>query len=131
MQGLKRGLGSYLANARRHGRRLDAVVMDNSAAANTQQAYREMLGELSGAAGAEIAYAGAPEKLSWLEHCVKAGLPRAVVAFGLFGHREGPYNAANNANASLLQTVGSPIFCADDDTICDPYCRRSARRARL
>ena len=120
VQGLKRGLGSYLANARRHGRRLDAAVMDNSAAASTQQAYREMLGELSRAAGAEIAYAGAPEKLSWLEHCIKAGLPRAVVAFGLFGHREGPYNAANNANANLLHTVGSPIFCADDDTICEP-----------
>lgn len=118
--GLSRGLGSYLANARRHGRRLDAVVMDNSAAPPTQQAYREMLAELSRATGAEIAYAGAPEKLSWLERCVGEGLPRLVVAFGLFGHREGPYNAANNANANLLHTVGIPIFCADDDTICEP-----------
>ena len=79
----------------------------------------------------KLAVTTLPQKASWLEHCVKAGLPRAVVAFGLFGHREGPYNAANNANANLLQTVGSPIFCATMTPYASPYCRRSARRVRM
>ncbi|WP_189960077.1 phosphopantetheine-binding protein, partial [Streptomyces alanosinicus] len=120
--GLRRALLSYGANAHRHGHEVEFVVMDNSSSAATRDAYRTMLQDLARSEKAEIHYGGAEEKVAWLDLCHReAGLPREVLAFALFGHREGPYNAANNANANLLHTVGRPVLCADDDTLGETY----------
>jgi amino acid adenylation domain-containing protein len=120
VSGLMRGLRSYHANAARFGRSASFTIMDNSASGQTRRDYRDVLRDFSRATGAQIFYAGAEEKRAWLAACAEeSGVPARIVAFGLFGHRRGPYNAANNANANILHATGQPIFCADDDTLCD------------
>ena len=117
---LLRALGSYQDNAQRHGHYPTFTVMDNSTSKATREEYREALGSLARRSGAEISYAGAEEKTAWLDACAQeSGVDRAVIAFGLFGHSRGPYNAANNANANILHATGRRLLCADDDTFAD------------
>ena len=117
---LLRALDSYHDNARRHGHAPSFTVMDNSNTTATRDHYREALSAFARRTNAEVSYAGMEEKAAWLDACAReSGVDKRVIAFGLFGHRRGPFNAANNANANILHATGQPLFCADDDTLAD------------
>src|SRR5262249_53767664 len=62
VRSLARCLGSYLENGRRHGRKTEYVVIDDSEGPEMRRANRELLHALADEYGAEIAYAGPEEK---------------------------------------------------------------------
>ncbi len=79
-----------------------------------------MLSELAAGSGVEVFYAGAEEKLRYAEALTGGdGIPPDVARFALFGprHAVAPTMGANR-NAILLQTRGSLLLSADDDTVC-------------
>jgi hypothetical protein len=122
---LRRAVSSYLANAREYGHHPTFVVMDNSTGPASRRDNVEVLRQSERDFGVSIRYADAALKRAYaMQLADQLGTGPDVVRFALEGDREGSFNAANNANAALLDTVGDAIFCADDDTVCDTYVLR-------
>jgi hypothetical protein len=117
---LERGLSSYLENARRHGRRCDFVVVDDSPGAETRQACRRLLRRLGDRWEAPILYAGLEEKARFARELgALTGVPSEVIRFALFDVEGfGLATVGANMNALLLHTAGQALFAADDDTVC-------------
>lgn len=120
VDGLRRGLSSYIENGRRFGRTNDFVVADDSPAPATRGAYRQALSALKAEHGVEIFYGGLEEKIRFAKKLIDAqAAPPEVVRFALFdGERCGLVTIGANLNATLLHTAGDAILSIDDDTVC-------------
>jgi len=117
-EALRRALAGYIQNIKRSGRTTDFVVVDDSAAAETRDACRQMLRSLSARYGATILYAGLEEKTRYARRLIDAGLSPEVVNFALFDVEQCGYSSGANHNALMLHTTGEALFSTDDDTVC-------------
>jgi len=116
---LERGLTSYIENTRRHSRRVEFTVMDDSEQPGPRAATRERLGTLASRYGVSIAYAGSEEKTRFATTLAReAGAPPSVIQFALFDPERCGRTIGANHNAHQLHAVGDAFFSADDDTVC-------------
>ncbi|HEV2888650.1 MAG TPA: hypothetical protein VGX49_17200 [Jatrophihabitans sp.] len=116
---LHRALTSYAANCLDAGRRVEVVVVDDSADPGTRRAYRRMLGQLQSSLGLDLHYGGLEEKSAFVAALAGTGdLPEEVVRFGVLGEGAAGATIGANRNALLLHSAGERIFSADDDTVC-------------
>jgi hypothetical protein len=119
LDALTRAVQSYAANAQRHARPVDVVVMDDSEAPATRAQARDVLTRLAGESGWSIHYGGLDEKRAFARDLGEAaGVPPGLVDFALFGVPECDRTYGANRNALLLHTAGELIVSVDDDTIC-------------
>ena len=120
VEGLQRGMISYIEHCQHFGRTLDYVVADDSKMPATRDAYRQMLRSLKERYGVSIAYAGFEEKATFVKKLSEVGnIPEEIVSWACIGDKQynvGTYGA--NRNTLLLHTVGECIFTTDDDIIC-------------
>lgn len=116
-QSLRRAAESYAAIARRHQRKIELLVLDDSADAATRKQNRDQLRGL----GATVLYAGREEKEHYARALARrAQVPQAIADYALFREAPFKYSAGANRNALILATAGRAIFAADDDTIAEP-----------
>lgn len=120
VEALQRGLISYIEHCQHFGRSLDFAIMDDSPAASTRQAYREILRALQTRYSVPIAYAGLDEKRAFAHRLQEAGdIPPEAIFWACVGNREyGASTSGANRNALLLHTVGECLFSSDDDVVC-------------
>jgi hypothetical protein len=113
-------LESYLENFQHHHRTIAISVFDDSEAAETRQAYRQLLYKFKRKASLSILYAGLEEKQKFTSALVqRSSIPEDVITFALLGQEDyGITTIGANRNAMLLHTVGEAILCVDDDTVC-------------
>jgi hypothetical protein len=116
---LSRAVRSYAANGHRHGRVRRFVVMDDSRG-HIARRNRALLAALAGDVEGEIRHAGGDEKRAFLDRLENDyGLDRALLEFAFLDpYRSGRAIGANR-NCLLLETAGSMVFAADDDSVCD------------
>ena len=104
---------SFVDHARRHGRAPEFVVMSDGAD------MRGSLHAVSADTGATIRYAGPAEKRMFADALVhESSVSRDIVEFALFGHASVEPRIGANRNCLALETIGSLVFSADDDTRC-------------
>lgn len=117
---LKRSITSYIENTLHFGRDCEFVVVDDSKAYQTRDAYRRILKDLSISYGVTIAYAGLEEKLVFIQRLAEIGnCPADVIKYACLGDsRYGVMTVGANRNTLLLHTVGDLVLSADDDTVC-------------
>ncbi len=114
---------SYVANAKTHGRDMRFFVSDQTPRDGATRDSSAELHALGLELGAEIFYAGVPEKSAFAKIlCSGSSIPPDVVRFALFGNGNASANIGSNRNATLLQTCGSMFISVDDDTICETAC---------
>jgi len=112
-------LESYVENCRRHDRNPDFVVVDDSRDAGAEDRTRSALEQVRRRLGASIRYGGQRDKHRFAHAlAAESGLPADVVGFALFGDERCSLFTGGNRNALLLDTAGSLVFSADDDTLC-------------
>ena len=115
---LRRVASTTLEHTRRHGRRVELVVVDDSDEEH-QQANLAVLHELRERYGIDVWYAGPTEKAAFArtlaEHC---GIPLATVNVALTLPAGWPATPGANRNAMLLHTVGDALLSLDDDMVC-------------
>jgi len=115
---LARSLETYLGNAATHGRRVRCVVADDSRE-DTQHSIREIVARTAGRHGFDWTYIGAAAKAALAAVLTeRAGVREAVVQFALGDTLRCGSSIGANRNALLLETSGSPVVSADDDTEC-------------
>jgi hypothetical protein len=116
---LRRGIESFIANTREHGRAPDFVVADDSTKAGAQDDCRRMLRAVAQENSVQIKYAGDEEKQRFAQTLTKlSGVAPALVDFALFGMDGFGYKGGANRNALMLHQAGSVFCTADDDAIC-------------
>jgi hypothetical protein len=115
---LKRCLGSYICNLRRHGRGFDLVVVDDSDKSEDRNACRAWLRCLSHKLNLKIFYAGFEEKLSYVDRIASMGLRADLVRFVLTNPLNISSSPGANRNAILLHSVGELVLACDDDSVC-------------
>jgi hypothetical protein len=110
---LERAVVSAVANARRHDRVLEVVVIDDSRGAEAQAANRSALARVTGAAA--IRYAGIEERQAYAERVgAMCSEDTKLATFALLGHPKFVTTGAAR-NCALLDQVGSRFVLADDD----------------
>lgn len=116
---LRRCLDGYSANALRHGHSLRYVVVDDSKDDHTRNQCRAAARSIAAARHLELRYAGADEKVAYVQRLVAGGVPADLARFALLGPADGnqPTIGANR-NCLLLATVGETLLSVDDDTVC-------------
>lgn len=115
---LSRCVTSHAANARRYGRSPMFVVCDDAVASAAQSATRQALHEAARSSDVSIRLVGLAEKIALLAG-LRSGrdFPPEVLKFACFDAERcgrGAYGA--NRNMLLLQTAGTSVLSADDDT---------------
>jgi hypothetical protein len=116
-ESLLRCLVSHVEGVRRSGRTIDFVICDDSAAADTRSANRQLLRELGIGGSCRMLYAGPEEKAKFADHLVRqAGLEAEVVRFALHGAPGFGVTTGGNRNCLLLQAAGRTFLQVDDDT---------------
>jgi hypothetical protein len=116
-------LESYMAVCRRHGRTPEFVVMDdvveNDPAGGEKRArVLATLRALDVTGNETIRYAGICEKERFADALAReSSISPEIIDFALFGDRRCGLFTGANRNALLLDTVGSLVFGADDDTL--------------
>jgi len=119
-ESLSRCLTGYIESVKRHGRKCDFVVVDDSKDPSFREDTRQVLLRMKAKYGVEVAYAGLEEKKRFADALQeKGGLPADVVSFALFGLHGCEPTAGANRNALMLHTAGDMLFSADDDTVCN------------
>ena len=112
-------LATYLANCRRHSRAPEFIVVDGSARENSGVRTRAALAGSLQARDSKVRYAGREEKRRFADALTLAsGVDAEIVNFALFGDDRCARLTGANRNSLLLDTAGSLVFSADDDTVC-------------
>jgi hypothetical protein len=112
-------LCGYVENARRYGRALEFVVVDDSRSIRVQELNRLTCAAVTDRFGAAVRYAGRREKGRFAEALnAAAGVPADVIRFALLGDDRCAVSIGANRNGLLLDTIGALTFSADDDTRC-------------
>jgi hypothetical protein len=116
---LKRGLSSFLDNARARTRSVEIVVIDDGATPAERSATQEALAALARESGAAIRYAGRPERQSFADDlAAEAGVPPDVVRFALLGDTSAAITTGAARNGLLIDTIGDQFLMIDDDSVC-------------
>ncbi len=112
-------LASLLLNCRRYGRSPEFVVVDDSRGAGAPERTQIALEQVARRFGTSIRYGGPKDKSRFADAlAAESGVPLDIIRFSLLGdERCGSFTGANR-NSLLLETVGSLVFSADDDTSC-------------
>jgi hypothetical protein len=111
---LERAVKSAVANARRHDRALEIVVIDDSPGDDAQAANRAALAGVTGAA--VIRYAGPDERRRYAERlAAMRSMDPAMAVFALLGDPRCPVTTGAARNSALLDQVGQRFVLADDD----------------
>jgi hypothetical protein len=117
---LERCLVGHTESARRHGRRTEFVVMDDSAKAAREN--RGMLDALAEDTGLPIFYAGPDHKARFAAALARqAGVLPELVRFALGIEEDWPIATGGSRNALLLETAGNLMLQVDDDTHCHAF----------
>ncbi|MPY90190.1 MAG: hypothetical protein GEU99_19980 [Luteitalea sp.] len=125
---LERSVTSYLENARAHGRAIEAVVIDGSLNAAACPRNQDALRRAARSLNVDIRYAGAAERAAYVAALAAHGnLSREILDFALGDPQGYGCSIGANRNALLLDTLGSLVLSADDDTICRPTPHPAAR----
>jgi len=118
VEGLRRGLDSYLENAIRYGHEVRAIIADDTPEPSGRASGRAALELLARLRGCEILYAGADEKRAFVERlALSCGVERRILDFALFGLPGAGPTFGGNRNALYLASAGECFFSADDDTL--------------
>lgn len=118
---LLRSLEGFLANARRHGRRPDFVIVDDSPGADTRERTLDGLRRLAGRFGAKVRYAGPGEKDRFaVDLSRRSGVPLRLVRFALRNDAGISWTCGANHNALSLHCAGQIFTSTDDDIYCRP-----------
>lgn len=116
---LRRGLLSYIENARQHARPIECLVIDDSPGELVRTANQRMLADLRYRHGGTMRYAAAPERESFVGSlCAESGVEEDVVRFAVFGDPRCPITTGSSRNCLLLDTVGGAYILVDDDCVC-------------
>jgi hypothetical protein len=116
-----RSLRSYIGNGRHCGRRRIFVVHDSSPRMDDGLRLRAALSEIGRAYGADVRYVGPRERARYVRRLAQtADVPMATVRVALLGDRRIEFSRGANTNGVLLDAVGLPLFCCDDDSFCRP-----------
>ncbi len=119
VEGVRRGLPSYIENTKIFNRKVDFIVVDDSKKESTRNEYLQVLQDIQKKFNANIFYVGKKEKIEFSKSLSKRGLPPDVVNFSLLDAEGYGRTAGANRNALLLASLGSMIIAVDDDTICN------------
>ena len=116
---LRRGVESYIENAKRHGRTVDFAVLDDSDSGAAREETRRMLAELGRHHGATLFYAGEDEKRRFAQTLSEeAAVPADTIHFALFDVEGCGRKNGGNVNALVLHAAGDLLLSTDDDTVC-------------
>jgi hypothetical protein len=117
---LRDGVVSYLTNCRQHARTPEVVIADGSDQPDSGARIRNALQSVR-RGGEAIRYAGFAERLRYAEALQReSSVDPDVIEFALFGDPRCARSTGANRNALLVDTLGSLVFSADDDTLCRP-----------
>ena len=109
----------YLENCRQHDRTPEFLVVDDSRRAESLADAPLALEQVARRFGGSIRYAGVCEKERFARALTaESGVPLDVTQFALLGDERCDLSTGANRNSLLLDTVGSLVFSADDDTTC-------------
>jgi hypothetical protein len=112
-------LQSYLGNCQRHGRSPEFVVADDSRSAEAADRTRPALRELAVRFNARVRYAGRQEKsLFAATLAAESAISPEIIHFAFFGDERCTLSPGANRNSLLLDTAGTLMLAADDDTVC-------------
>jgi hypothetical protein len=116
---LRASLDSQLADASRHGRRIEVVIAEGSRTEAGASPARAVAAEIGARHGVSIAFAGPEEKARFAAALsARAGVSPEIVSFALLGDDRFPLSAGANRNALLLHAAGDLTLQVDDDTRC-------------
>ena len=114
-------LRSYLDNSLRAGRNDCFIVCDDSLQPSSRSANQAMAARLRADTGLSLRYLGPDEKQLYAERLARASdLPLATVRCALLDELKLGFSRGANTNSLMLDTVGHPFFCFDDDSFCRP-----------
>jgi hypothetical protein len=118
---LARGLASFAANAKRHGRQTEFLIADSSLDPAHRAAFRAMASAKARECEVVVRYAGEEEKRGFAGELVRMGIAPDAVEFALFDPLGIGFACGANRNALLLHQAGR-LFCSiDDDVICELF----------
>lgn len=116
MESLAEAVATHLDTARRWGRSVDLVVVDDTSSPVARGETRARLATFPAPGGASLWYAGREEKERFAAALARdTGVEADLVAFALFDPDACGRSVGANRNALLLHTVGELVFSADDD----------------
>ena len=119
-QCLQRAVASYVDQARRVGRDIACMVMDDSREEATRRRNVDILHGLHEQNGANILYADRAHLAEYGSRLAAyASVPEEVVRFALLGPDDNAPTYGAPRNALLLATAGDIYVQADDDTMAD------------
>jgi hypothetical protein len=115
---LRRGLTSYVENARRFGRTMRVAVADDSRTESERAANVDVLNDVARGYGIPTSYAGADEKTRFAAELAReCDASEDLLRFAFFDPEGFGATYGANRNALLLQTLGGGLLSVDDDTI--------------
>lgn len=118
---LERALKSYLSNIKSYNHNIKVLIADDSDDDLCISYNKKALESFSNKFNVEIYYSGSSEKRQLVEHFLeKFREYHAEINFCLYGYPGETLSFGANRNLILLQTAGSLVYCADDDTECYP-----------
>ena len=114
-------LRSYADNSLRAGRDDCFIVCDDSEQPSSRAVNQAMAVRLASDLGIRLRYLGPQEKRQYAQRLARAsGLPVRTIALALLDELAVGFCRGANTNALMLDTVGQPFFCFDDDSYCRP-----------
>ncbi|MEX2303174.1 MAG: hypothetical protein WD733_19685 [Bryobacterales bacterium] len=115
---LRRGLESFIDNARCNSRSHDYIVVDDGTTEETSST-KSALEELAQEREVTIRYAGRAARHAFAEGlAAEAGVAPEVVRFALLGDAASSITTGAARNSLLLDTVGDAYLLVDDDSVC-------------
>lgn len=114
-----RAAASALGHGRAHGRALEVLVADDSAAAETAAEVRGRLQGLAGEGG-RVWFAGRAEKERFIAAIDAVGGPAASARVALTAAAGPAPCPGANRNAITLATLGARVLAIDDDIVMEP-----------
>lgn len=115
---MQRCIMSYATDLRRHGRKFDMVVVDDSADATARRACREWLGAFAKKFQVAVFYAGHEERREFIDRLVSIGISPQLIRFALTNSLGIAASPGANRNTLLLHTLGDLVLSCDDDSVC-------------
>ncbi len=110
---LRAALDSYTANATRHGRSFETVIVDDGDETGSHERQAAVrMPQTTTVLSARDRRRFARNAARYLD------IEERLILFGLLG-RPGARTTGAARNAAILATVGHPFVCIDDDTVCD------------
>jgi hypothetical protein len=115
---MRRCIMSYAADLRRHDRKFDMVVVDDSADVAAREACREWLGAFAKKFQVAVSYAGYEEKREFIDRLARIGISPQLIRFALTNSLGIGASPGANRNTLLLHTLGDLVLSCDDDSVC-------------